>query len=435
MFVKKLIPKPVKRLYHFGWAVLSMARYGRPSKKIKVIGVTGTDGKTTATTFLHFILKEAGFKVAMINGLKFSLPSKEWKNHSDNSTPGRFIIRKFMRRAIEENCDVIVLEVTSWGIEMCRVMGIAFDVAAITNFSYEHLDLHGSMERYLNMKGRLFKALDSYPKSGQKKTAVINADDQKADYFSSFKADAQIKYSVKTEADLYATDIKENEKLNFNLHFAENSKPVSLNMRGAFNVENALAAAGAALAVGADTVSVVKGLESVAIVPGRMEFVKMGQPYHVIVDFAHTPNGFRSLFKSVRKLIGPDHKIIAVYGATGDRDPGRRPMVGKIAGELVDFSVLTTEDPHTEDPVKIAKQVEAGLIETGRSQGKDYTFVKDRAEAIKRACQMAEEGDAVLTCSMGDYDVMYVGTGKIPWSDRGAAKEALKELGFDTPQS
>ena len=429
-FVKKLIPPFVKRLYHLGWALLSLGIYGRPSKKIIVIGITGTDGKTTTSTFLHKIIKQSGKKVAMINGLKFALPSKEWKNHSDNSTPGRFVIRKFLKRAIAEDCEFVILEVTSWGIEQYRVMGIAFDIAVITNFTYEHLDLHGSMERYRKMKGKLFEMLKSAPKPNQKKVSIVNLDADEYQFFKQFPADEHISYSRREKSDIYATDIKEKNHLEFNLHINNEPELVALTMRGEFNVSNALAAASAAYALGLSAEVIVKGLESVKEVPGRMEFVKMGQPFHVIVDFAHTPNGFRSLFEATRKLVGENHKIIGVYGATGDRDPGRRPMVGKIAGELIDYSFLTTEDPHTEDPVEIAKQVEVGLKEAGAKQGIDYSFIKDRAEAIKAACEKAEAGDAVLLCSMGDYDVMYVGEGKIPWSDRGAARDALISLGY-----
>ncbi len=427
------MPKSIKRLYHFGWAILGMLRYGRPSRKMIVIGVTGTDGKTTTTTFLYEILKKMGLRVAMINGLRFVLPSKEWKNHSDNSTPGKTIIRRFLRQALKEQCQVVILEVTSWGIEQHRVLGIAFDVAVITNLTYEHVDLHGSLDRYREMKGALFKGLSSRRKPGQEKTSVLNLDDDDYQYFADIQADRQIRYSSQHPADLYATQIDDSDGLRFRLHRGAKTKDIQLHLRGVFNVSNALAAAGAAVAVGADLEDIKQGLESVTKVPGRMEFVNMGQPFKVIVDFAHTPNGFKNLFHAARKMMNGKGRLIAVYGATGDRDRGRRPMVGRLAAELVDFSILTTEDPHTEDPRAIAEEIEAGLKEKGKIMGPDYTYIEDRKDAIKQACQMAQRDDIVLLCSMGDYDVMYVGHGKIPWSDREVAKSALSDLRYGGP--
>lgn len=428
---KNLIPKSLKRLYHFGWALLSIIIFGRPSKKLKVIGVTGTDGKTTTTTLLYSILKESGQKVAMINGLNYALPSKEWKNHSDNSTPGKFEIRKFLKQAVKENCETVILEVTSWGIQQYRVYGIAFDVAVFTNFSYEHLDLHGSLRRYRKMKGKLFKYLyKSYRKNGQAKVAVVNKDDKNYEYFASFPKDKLFDYSITQEATVQAIKNDDYKDSSFQLKFGNQIKPVKLALKGDFNISNALAAATAALSVGVTLDAVVQGLEKVDTVPGRMEFIKKGQPFYLIVDFAHTPNGFRSLFLEARELVGKDHKIIAVYGATGGRDRGRRSMVGKVAGELIDFSVLTSEDPRTEDPEKIAQEIAVGLKKRNKHFSKDYNFIKDRAEAIQYACKIAQPGDAVLLCSMGDYDVMYVGTGKVEWSDRGEAKKALKSFGY-----
>lgn len=424
--LKKLAPKGLKRYYHLMWSLAAIIRHGDASKRMIVIGVTGTDGKTTTTTLIHSILQAAGKRVAMLNGLRFVLPSKEWKNHSDNSTPGRGTVHAFLKQAADEGCEYAVIEVTSWGLDQFRVWGIAFDVAVMTNLTYEHLDLHGSMEAYKAAKGRLFKQLRSFHKPNQPKTAVINADDASAPYYQYLGAERTIMYGIKGVADVTAKDVTAAPLAAFQLCRALDCADVKLNLMGEFNVYNALAAASAAIALNVPFPAIVKGLQAVTGVPGRMEFIKEGQPFHVIVDFAHTPNGFRVLFEAARQLVGKDHKIIAVYGATGGRDPGRRPMVGELAAEMADFSVLTSEDPRNEDPAAIAKQIEIGLNKKGAQQGKDYMFIKDRSEAIKYAVNMAKPGDVVLLCSMGDYDVMYVGDGTIPWSDREAAKEAIR---------
>jgi UDP-N-acetylmuramoyl-L-alanyl-D-glutamate--2,6-diaminopimelate ligase len=426
--LKQLIPKFVKRWYHLAWAILSILRYGRPSKKLKVIGVTGTDGKTTTTSLIFEGIKASGKKVAMLNGLEFVLPSKSWKNHSDNSTPGRFAIRKFLHQAVKEECEVVILEVTSWGLEQYRLLGVAIDVAIITNFAHEHLDLHGSMQRYRAMKGKLFKMLSSKRKEGQQKVAIINKDDESASFFARYTADKQVFYSRKEEADLFAKNISQEDGLVFDLVFEEKVYQVNLMIEGEFNVSNAIAAIAACQAVGCDLEKAISGVGQLNQVAGRMEFIKEGQDFHVVVDFAHTAQAFEAIFTSMRKKIGPDKKIIAVYGSAGGRDPGRRKMIGEIAGRLIDFSVLTTDDPRTEDPEAIAKEIVKGLESEGKHVKEDFIFVRDRAEAIETGIKHANTGDAVLMLSMGDYDVMYVGTGKIDWSDREAAKRALKKL-------
>lgn len=427
-FFKRLVPKGLKRYYHLLWSVVAIIRYGNASKKMVVIGVTGTDGKTTTTTLIYSILHAAGKRVAMINGLQCVLPSKEWKNKSDNSTPGKGMVQQFLAQALADKCEYVIVEVTSWGLDQYRLWGIAFDVTVFTNLTYEHLDLHGTMERYKEAKGRLFKRLHSAVKPGVRKTGIINADDEAADYFRSLSPDRTFSFGLTKPADFTAEGVK-----TMPVHFTavegqSMREPIDMHLSGMFNVANALAAAATARSVGISWPEIAKGLATVPGVPGRMEFINAGQPFHVIVDFAHTPNGFKVLFEAARELVGKDHKIIAVYGATGGRDPGRRPLVGKVAAELIDFSVLTSEDPRNEDPEEIAKQIEIGLNKKGAQAVKDYTFVKDRAEAIQYACQIAKPGDAVLLCSMGDYDVMYVGDGKVPWSDREAAKTAIKSL-------
>lgn len=420
----------IKRFYHFCWALLSILVYGRPSKKLKIIGVTGTDGKTTTTSLIHAGLKESGLRVAMLNGLEFSLPSKQWKNTSDNSTPGRLSIRRFLRQAVKEDCDVVILEVTSWGLEQFRVFKVAFDVAVITNFAHEHLDLHGSMQRYRAMKGKLFKALKSYRKQGQAKIAIVNKDDDSYSFFSRFMADQHWSYALNDKADFVADAIEQKPELSFTVYHDGNAYDANLQIKGSFNVSNTLAAIAACHAIGVDHETAIRGMESLRQVPGRMEFIDQGQPFSVVVDFAHTAQAFEAIFESARKMVGRSNRIIAVYGSAGGRDTGRRKMIGELAGRMIDYSVLTTDDPRKEDPESIANEIIEGLKEKGKREDEDYLFVKDRAEAIAKGISLAEPGDIVLTLSMGDYDVMYVGDGKVKWSDRDAVIQGLSKSGF-----
>jgi len=398
---KYIIPKSWKRFYHFSWALLSILLYGRPSKKMKVIGVTGTDGKTTTTSLIYSAIQASGKKVAMINGLKFILPSKEWKNSSDNSTPGRLTIRKFLKQAKKEGCEVVILEVTSWGLEQFRLFGIAFDVAVITNFAHEHLDLHGSMNRYRAMKGKLFKGLKSKRKPGQKKIAIVNKDDDSYSYFNRFTCDKVIAYSLNKEADIKTGQVNQKPHLAFDVYYGGQKYPIELQLKGVFNASNALAALGAAHAVGVDIQTAIKGMEDVKQVPGRMEFIDAGQPFYVVVDFAHTAQAFEAIFASARSMVGEGNKIIAVYGSAGGRDKGRRKMIGDLAGKMIDFSVLTADDPRKEDPLAIAEEIIEGLSMHHKKPEKDYIFIRDRAEAIAKGIDMAGEGDIVLALSMG----------------------------------
>lgn len=431
-FLRKFLPSWMFLIYHRMIAVTAAIFYRFPSRKIKVIGITGTDGKTTSTFFTTAILQSAGKKVAMVNGLQFQIGEKTWKNSSDNSTPGRFVMQKFLKDAVEAGCEYVVIEVTSWGIEQWRVWGIDFDTVAITNFSHEHLDLHGSMQNYRSAKGKLFAWLSKgYKKDGVQKTAIVNRDDKEYEYFSSFAADRHIRFGIEQDADVMATSVKiDADHASFDLEYQGSKTTISLPLAAKFNVYNALLASAVALSFDIDLNSIQKGLQSVQSVPGRMESIEAGQSFQVIVDYAHTPEGMKSLFETARDRIGNDGRVIAVYGATGGRDKSRRPLIGKVAGKLVDVSILTTEDPRTEDPMDIAKEIEVGLKEVGAKEGKNYIFEIDRADALRRAFEMATEKDIVLLCSLGHQTQMYVGQGKVEWSDSGKAKEILSEMGY-----
>lgn len=428
--IRKISPGFIKLWYHKAVALLATVRYGFPANKIKVIGITGTDGKTTTTFLTTSILQAAGYKVAECSGIRYKIDNKEWKNESDNTTPGGFQLRKFISQAVKEKCDYLVLEVTSWAITQSRVWGISFDVALLTNLTYEHLDLHGSMDEYRKAKGKLFEGLTkSKRKMNVPKISIVNNDDNDAAYFLKFPADKKITYGIDTSTDVRAENITPGaDGIEFDLLVKGERERVKFKMPGLYNVYNCLAASSIGYSQGVSLEAIKNGIEKMEYVPGRMEKINEGQNFQVVVDFAHTPNGMSQLFKTARSMIEPGKKIIAVYGATGGRDKGKRPLIGEAAGQLIDFSFLTTEDPRHEDPMDIAKAIEIGLKKKGKVLGQDYQFVIDRAEAIDQAVKMAKTGDIVLLCSMGCYDCMYVGDGKIPWDDRLKARESLRKL-------
>lgn len=427
--LRKITPKFAKKIYHKSLAMLAAFIYRFPSHKIKIIGITGTDGKTTTCFLTTSILDEAGFKVAECSGIRFKIGEREWKNKTDNTTPGRFKLRKFISKAVKEKCDFLVLEVTSWAISQNRVWGISFDKVLLTNLTYEHLDLHGTMDEYRKAKGTLFKNLSkSKRKKNVSKVSIVNNDDNDAKYFLSFDADEKITYGERTNADIMAENIyPQRDRIEFDLVVNGGRKKVSFKLPGMYNVYNALAASSVAVSEGIDLEVIKKGIEKLEYIPGRMERINEGQDFTVVVDFAHTPNGMRELFSAARKMISENNKVIGIYGATGGRDKQKRPLIGEAVGDLVDFSILTTEDPRNEDPRKIANDIEVGLKKKGKVLGRDYTFVIDRAKAIAHGVKIAQKGDIILICSMGCYECMYVGDGKIPWDDRLEAKKALKE--------
>jgi len=430
----KIIPSSLWLFYHKVLALLGAFIYRHPSHYLKVIGITGTDGKTTTNYFLTAILEKAGFRVASSSTISFKLGERVFKNTTDTTMPGRFFLQKFLKEALKEKVDYAIVETTSEGIAQFRHLGIEYDVAVLTNLSPEHLNVHKTFEAYREVKGKLFASLSQYPKPGVEKVIVVNHDDENADYFLSFPADKKIVYSLKPIAytgDLITVlggDIRLSEKgSSFVLSVEEQEIRINLKIPGRFNIYNALAAAAVAYSQGVDLVSIKKGLEAVSYLPGRMEEIKEGQDFHVFVDFAHTPQAMAALYQTLKEIY-PTSRLIAVFGSAGGRDAQKRPILGEVAGQLVDFSVLTSDDPRDEDPAQIAAEIEKGLVKMGREKGRDYTFIADRRQAVRHAFGQAQKNDVVVLASMGHYEVMYVGQGKIPWSDKKVAQEELRNL-------
>ncbi len=436
--LRRITPKPVMLTYHKMLAKLSDFFYGHPSGDMKVIGITGTDGKTTTVYFTDSILEQAGYKVAAVNSIGFKIGKVVWPNQTDTTMPGRFKLQKFLSQAKKEKSDYAVLEVTSQGIVQFRHLGVDFDVACITNLTLEHLDTHKTMENYKKAKGELFTALGKSEKKDTEKIIIVNGDDRFHDYFLQHKAGKKIIYSLhpivytggEIQTVIGAKINLQESKSSFVLVTEKGEIEINLKIPGKFNIYNALAAASIALSQNIDLSKIKAGLEKVDYIPGRMEEISEGQEFKVIVDFAHTPAGMENLFNTAKRII--QGKLIAVFGATGGRDPGKRPKIGEVAGRLVDFSVLTAEDPRTEDPVDIAHQIEKGLQKAGCKKGINYCIIPNRREAIKFAFAKAQKDDVVVLASMGCYQYMYVGEGKIPWDDRKVAKEELRRLKSQT---
>ena len=384
--IKKIIPNWVLRAYHYKLALLGaiVFRFPGKSKSIKIIGVTGTSGKSTTTDFICRILEEAGHKVASISTARLKVGEKEWENKYKMTMPGRFVVQKFLRQAINAECDFVILEVTSEGIKQFRHKFINFDTAVFTNLSPEHIESHGGFENYRNEKLKLFKAT--------KNIHVINIDDENAKYFSAVPA---------------------NKKIEFSINDLEDVGDLRLNVLGRFNLMNALCAISVAKAYGIDLETCKNALEKAKSITGRMEIV--GKNPMVVVDYAHTPEQLEAVYKTFK-----EEKMICVLGSCGGgRDKWKRPVLGEVAKKYCTKIFVTNEDPYDENPEEIINAV----YKTAGSNAKKVT---DRKEAIKKAIKIAEPSDVVIITGKGSEPWLCVANGKkIPWSDKKIVEDLL----------
>lgn len=408
--VKKIIPKSVfeffQPAYHRLLAWGGALRYGFPSHSMKLIGVTGTKGKSTTVYMITKILEESGAKVAAIGSLGFKIKDKEWPNTLKQTMPGRFRLQKFLAEAKKSGCDFVVLEVTSEGIKQYRHLGIKFDTAVFVNIHREHLENHGSFENYMKAKQELFKIT--------KNIHVLNADDAQIANFNKFPAEKKITFGI-NQGDIRPTDVLASESES---EFKVNGEKVHLHIGGVFNVLNALGAWAVTTAHGVEAPIIAEALSKLPTIPGRLEFVQK-QPFSVVVDYAHTPDSLETVYKTLKPVGG---RLIVVLGSCGGgRDKWKRPEFGAIADRLADEIILTDEDPYEEDPREIVREIEEGIKRTDHVE-----VVMDRQEAIGRAIKMAQHGDAVVITGKGSEISMAVaGNRKIPWSDRDIARNFL----------
>ncbi|MDP1538722.1 MAG: archease [bacterium] len=396
---RKLIPPFLLSWYHYILPLLGAIFYRFPSKNLKVIGVTGTNGKTTVVNFITKILEEAGYKVASLSGIKFQVGEKEWPNTLKMTMPGRFRIQKFLRQAVNAGCQYAVLEVTSEGIKQHRHRFINFDVAVFTNLSPEHIEAHGGFENYKKAKGKLFQAT--------KNIHVINIDDKNAEYFLQFPARKKYTYGLnKGDINTQNTQFK-------------------LKLIGNFNIYNALAAISVGISQGIHLETCKSAVEKVEGIPGRMEEV-ISQPFKVFVDYAFTPNALGKVYQTLKPQNG---KMICVLGACGGgRDKWKRPILGEIAGEHCDKVIVTNEDPYDENPMEIIEQVAKGA-------GNKAKKILDRRKAIRTALVLAKERDAVVITGKGCEPWIVEARGKkIPWDDREVVREEFKKLNTELPK-
>ncbi len=417
---------------HTAFALLSAAFFDYPSRAMLVVGVTGTDGKTTTTTLTHSILSAAGVRAGMITTISALIGQEAFDTGFHVTTPEAFDLQHYLAQMRAAGCTAAVVETTSHALDQARAAWVDYDVAVVTNVTHEHLDWHGSWANYMAAKARLFDALQtSAAKPGVTKTAVLNRDDRSYEVLRAKPAERVLNYSLEDPAaDLTATEIRlDRHGTAFVLHSPAGSVPVQLHLLGRYNVANALAAAGAGLAAGAPLKAVAAGLGAVQRIKGRMEWVYAGD-FDVVVDFAHTPNALDETLRLARALVPPGGRVIPVFGSAGLRDVAKREMMGRVAGRLADFSVVTAEDPRTEDVTAISAAIATGLEAEGRVAGRDFICAPDRTAAIAQAIALARPGDLVVTCGKAHEQSMCYGTEETPWDEFAAARAGLAARGL-----
>jgi UDP-N-acetylmuramoyl-L-alanyl-D-glutamate--2,6-diaminopimelate ligase len=410
------------------WLPLVAARFfNQPSRELGVIGITGTDGKTTTSYLTDSILRDAGFETGMVGTVSVRIAGTVVDHETRQTTPESLDLQHHLRSMVEAGVDWAILEATSHGLDLHRMDEIRFRIGAVTNVTHEHLEHHKTIAAYRRAKGILFERV---AEAGG--TAVVNLDDEGAREMLRYAGTSSVlTYSM---ADLgggiRATEIEQAVGgSTFTLVAPGGQASVRLPLVGGFNIANALCAAGVALAVGVPLDNVAHSLRGASPVPGRMARVDLGQPFSVIVDYAHTPDSLKKVLELLRSL-NPTGRLLAVSGSAGDRDTTKRPLQGEVSARLADVSIFTTEDPRFEDPDKIIDEIAAGADRAGSSRGRDYHCVTDRREAIRLAFSLARGGDCVLLAGKGHERSIIWGDQKRPWNEAAAAEEILIEMGY-----
>lgn len=418
------VPQLLVKDSRFAMAVLADFFFGSPSRKMNMIGVTGTNGKTTTTYLIEKIMSDYGQKTGLIGTIQMRYDGRTYP--MSGTTPEALDLQRSLHDMVQTGTTCCVMEVSSHALEQGRVKGTDFRTAVFTNLTQDHLDYHHSMEEYRSAKGLFFARLGNEfsADDSRRKYAVINADDASADYFKSVTAAEVITYGMGEDADVRASEIKITAQgTSFHVDTFAGSTDIRLRMVGKFNVYNAMAAIAAALVENVPLEEIKRSLETVPGVDGRVEAVDEGQPFAVIVDYAHTPDGLENVLRTVKEFA--EGRVITVFGCGGDRDRTKRPLMGKIAAKYSDLVFVTSDNPRTEDPELILKDIEQGLIEESVPTDR-YIMIVDRRQAIHEAIEKASPADVVLIAGKGHENYQIIGTTKTDFDDRIIAKEAIR---------
>jgi UDP-N-acetylmuramoyl-L-alanyl-D-glutamate--2,6-diaminopimelate ligase len=408
-------------------ANLSCAFYSYPAQQLCTIGVTGTDGKTTTCNLISAILESAGWRTGLMTTANFKLHRQEWENSTRQSTLEALEVQQFLRRMLDEGITHAVIEATSHGLELQRVRGCHFDVGVVTNITHEHLDFHKTLDAYRRAKARLFEMLDPQQDKGLGcyPVAILNRDDVSYEVLKPYCRVPILDYGIDTPASIRAIDIQlGTSSTRFRVILPDAEYAIETQLVGRFNVSNSLAAIATAYSQGIAIVDIARGLAQVSGVTGRMERIDEGQPFTVIVDYAHTPDSLAKVLATLRPVT--QGKLVVVFGSAGERDLQKRPIMGRIAAQMANFFVITDEDPREEDRERILRDIARGAEAEGKRQGYDFLCIADRTEAIATAFAHAQAGDTIVLAGKGHEQSIIIGGEKLPWDDRQVARELLR---------
>jgi UDP-N-acetylmuramoyl-L-alanyl-D-glutamate--2,6-diaminopimelate ligase len=439
-FIKNLIPSSAILFYHKIKAIFAAYYFGFPSEKMTIIGITGTNGKTTSCHLTAKILEEDGHKVGMATTTTFKIGKKTWTNETKMTTLSAWQIQSLLARMVAAKCQYAVIETSSHALVQHRVWGINYDIVAITNVTREHLDYHHTIEEYSAAKEKLFQIFKkSKKKKGIKKVSILNLQDSSWHNLVKYNRHKIYGFSLTPQSGIkikkYPKSVfihSSNIELlpngsNFTINTPHYSKNIQLHIPGKFNIQNALLATCIARSQQIKLKTIKSALEKIDNIPGRMTSLNLGQPFQVIIDYAVTPDSLEKLYRDTIKPT-TKNKVIAVLGACGDRDQGKRPIMGEIVSNQADFVILTHEDSWTEKPIDIINMIKSGVLKTGKIENKDLFVIENRSEAIHKALTLAGPGDTVVITGKGAETKMVYPDRTIPWNEKEITENLIKEL-------
>jgi len=407
-------------------AHIAASYYDYPARKLTVIGVTGTDGKTTTSTLIHHILQHANLKAGLITSINAIIGEHIYETGFHTTTPDAISIQKYLNEMVSAGCEYAVIETSSHGLAQYRVEACEYDVAVLTNITSEHLDYHKSQEEYIKAKARLFTMLaQSYKKENISKISILNKDDANYEEFIQFLADRHLSYGLKSSADFRAENIENKQgKLSFVVHSPKGEFKIESPLLGNYNVHNILAACAVAYSQHIPTNAYAEAITTLDHIKGRMELIPYEKgAFKVIIDFAHTAYALEQALKTTRTFT--PNKIHVVFGSAGLRDIKKRKQMGIVASKFADKIYITAEDPRTEDVNAIIDEIAQGCLEQERDEGKDFFRIPDRKQAIETAIMNADDGDTVLCCGKAHETTMCYGRNEQPWSEYEVVQKAL----------
>ena len=422
---RKVLPKSalvgLEKSYRKSRAKIISARYGNPARDLRVIAVTGTNGKTTTVNFLNEILKEAGYRTAMFSTANIEIAGEQTVNDTNSTTATVARLQKFFRNAKKADVEFALIEATSHALDQYKFEGVPIEMAIMTNLTQDHLDYHKTMENYAAAKAKLFEMNPNL--------VVLNADDEWFDYFNNFATESQkITYGKGESADVKIEKFKLYKKgSEAKLRIDNNVElEIATNLPGEFNIYNMTAAAAGAYLLGISLKDIQEGIANLEGVSGRFEYATPGLPFDTIVDYAHTPDALEKLLKSAKEI--SKNRTILVFGACGDRDREKRPIMGKIAQDLADRIIITDEENYTEDATQIREEIISGISKKNEKLPANIQEIPDRKEAIRKALQIAGKGDIVLITGLGHEVYRVIDGEKTPWNDTQIVREIAQEI-------